>query len=112
MKGENTQESRVRPIGRVLASSARMDDDEIQVNCSRCGKSIILRLADLHDKRMVYCVDCERMVQLRNWPRLVRDKYPGPWCPTYVSRRASIAGVTRSVNDVVVAFREQNHPID
>jgi DNA-directed RNA polymerase subunit RPC12/RpoP len=51
-----------------------VDDDEIQVNCGRCGKSIIVRPADILDKRLVYCAHCERMVQPREWPRLVRDK--------------------------------------
>ena len=53
-----------------------MEAEEIQVNCSRCGKSIVVRLADIHDKRLVYCEDCERLVQPRNWPRLVGETDP------------------------------------
>jgi hypothetical protein len=78
MKGENAQERRAPPIGNILASSSGVDDDEIEVNCGRCGKSMIVRLADIDDKRMIDCVDCERLVQPRNWPQLVRDKNPSP----------------------------------
>ena len=51
-----------------------MGHDEIQVNCGRCGKSMIVRLAEIHGKRLVDCVDCERRGQPRNVPRLVRDQ--------------------------------------
>jgi uncharacterized cysteine cluster protein YcgN (CxxCxxCC family) len=67
----------VRPTGRSLASLSGMEADEIQVNCSRCGKSIIVRLADL-DTRPVYCAVCERLARPRNWPRLVRETDPDP----------------------------------
>jgi hypothetical protein len=51
-----------------------MGHDEIQVNCGRCGKSMIVRLAEIHGKRLVDCVDCERRGQPRNVSRLVRDQ--------------------------------------
>ena len=52
----------------------RVDHDEIQVNCGRCGKSMIVRLAEIVGKRLVDCVDCERDGHSRNMPRLVRDR--------------------------------------
>ena len=63
-----------RPIGRILASSSSMDHDEIQVNCGRCGKSMIVRLAEIHGKRLVDCLDCERGGQPRKVLRLIRDQ--------------------------------------
>jgi hypothetical protein len=65
----------VRPIGNSLVLSAGMDGDELQVNCGRCGKSIIVRSDDILDKRLVECADCER-VPPRNAPRPVRHKLP------------------------------------
>ena len=56
-----------------LRRRRRVDHDEIQVNCGRCGKSMIVRLAEIVGKRLVDCVDCEREGQSRNVPRLVRD---------------------------------------
>jgi endogenous inhibitor of DNA gyrase (YacG/DUF329 family) len=51
-------------------------DDEIEVNCGRCGKSMTVRLADIDGKRLVDCVDCQRTVQPGNVLRLVRDNNP------------------------------------
>lgn len=62
------------PIGRILAFSSSMDDDEIQVNCGRCGKSMIVRLAEIYGKRLVDCVDCERGGQPSKALRLMRDQ--------------------------------------
>jgi hypothetical protein len=73
----------LRKVGRQSAAAflrphRDMDANEIQVNCGRCGKSMIVRVAALYGKRLVDCVDCERRVQPRDWPRLVRDKNPDP----------------------------------
>jgi hypothetical protein len=73
-KGENAQESRAKPFGRILASRPSMDHDEIQVNCGRCGKSMIVRLGEIHGKRLVDCADCERGVKPGNLARFVRDQ--------------------------------------
>jgi hypothetical protein len=73
-EGENAQESRQQPIGRILASRPGMDHDKIQVNCGRCGKSMIVRLAEIHGKRLVDCADCERDVKPGNVARLVRHQ--------------------------------------
>jgi DNA-directed RNA polymerase subunit RPC12/RpoP len=53
-----------------------MDVNEIQVNCGRCGKSLIVRLEDVQDKRWVECADCARLVEPKKVPRLVRDTNP------------------------------------
>jgi hypothetical protein len=55
-----------------------MDANEIQVNCGRCGKSMIVRLAALFGKRLVDCVDCELAVQRQSALRIVRDTNPSP----------------------------------
>jgi hypothetical protein len=73
-RGENAQESRAWRVGRILATSSSVDHDEIQVNCGRCGKSMIVRLSEIVSKRLVDCVDCEREGQPRNMLRLVRDR--------------------------------------
>jgi hypothetical protein len=76
MTGRSAQERRTPSIGNILASSSGMDDDEIEVHCGRCGKSMIVRLADIDGKRLVDCVDCQRTVQPGNVPRLVHDNNP------------------------------------
>jgi hypothetical protein len=63
-----------------------MDDDTIEVHCGRCGKSMMVRLADIGGKRLVDCVDCERRLQPRDWPRLVRDENPDPALNVYLKR--------------------------
>jgi hypothetical protein len=73
-KGGNAQESRASLIGRILALSSSMDHDKIQVNCGHCGKSMIVRLAEIHGKRLVDCEDCERAITPTDVARLVRDQ--------------------------------------
>jgi hypothetical protein len=55
-----------------------MDANELQVNCGRCGKSMIVRLAALYGKRLVDCEDCELAVQRPSALRIVRDTNPSP----------------------------------
>jgi hypothetical protein len=62
----------------ILRPLGKMDADEIQVNCGRCGKSIVVRLADVDGKRLLDCVDCERAVRPKPGLRLVRDTNPSP----------------------------------
>lgn len=45
----------------LLPSVASMDDrdDEIEVNCGRCGKKLLLRVEDIRDKLTIDCDECE-----------------------------------------------------
>ena len=50
------------PIGRELAPAAQaVADDLLDVNCSRCGRPLLVRIDDLRDKPAVECPECERM---------------------------------------------------
>ena len=72
--------SKVEPTSSavILRPHGEMDANEIQVNCGRCGTSMVVRLADIDGKRLVDCVNCERAVQPRPVLRLVRDTNPSP----------------------------------
>ena len=41
-----------------LPLSGPMEDDEIQVNCGRCGRSFVIRLEDIGGKRTLECAGC------------------------------------------------------
>jgi hypothetical protein len=45
-----------------LPSAASMDDgeDEVGVNCGRCGKKLLVRVEDILDKFTIDCDECER----------------------------------------------------
>jgi len=44
----------------VKERMAERDRDEvITVNCGRCGKSLIVRLGDIKEKRTIDCAECE-----------------------------------------------------
>jgi DNA-directed RNA polymerase subunit RPC12/RpoP len=44
--------------GIVIACGAGMDDDNIEVNCGRCGRPIVVRLEAIREARTVECNDC------------------------------------------------------
>jgi hypothetical protein len=50
--------TRLRRVRNVLF----VDADTIRVNCSRCGKELLVRIEDIRDERIIDWEDCKRRV--------------------------------------------------
>jgi hypothetical protein len=86
----------------------RDSDGVIGVNCGRCGKSLVVRLEDIMEKRTIDCQDCETKV--RNGKVLPGAYSAGVRVPVHADEGIGIASSGAVGQSYVPAKKKASRP--